>query len=71
MSDFADKVIEKAEEVGHIGVARDMVLREQIPEPERCKRCTGSGNELMFMYRRCQACMGDGRSRGNEAQFSD
>lgn len=37
-----------------------------IPEHQRCTRCVGTGNELMFMYRRCQACGGDGFSRGNE-----
>lgn len=36
-----------------------------------CKRCNGTGNELYSMYSRCQACDGDGVSRGNESTFKD
>lgn len=42
-----------------------------IPEADRCKRCEGTGNELMFMYRRCAACWGSGKSQGNEGDFND
>lgn len=43
----------------------------RIVEGSRCKRCHGTGNELMWMYRACQACRGDGVSRGNEHEFKD
>lgn len=49
----------------------DLEYAETIPESERCKRCDGTGNELMFMFRRCRACEATGRSRGNEGSFYD
>jgi DnaJ-class molecular chaperone len=36
-----------------------------------CTRCQGTGNELLSMFRKCQACDGSGESRGNESQFKD
>ena len=47
-------------------VVSDRARAALIPEKQRCKRCVGSGNEFMFMYRQCQACEGSGVSRGNE-----
>lgn len=44
-------------------VILDNERSEWIPETLRCERCEGTGNELLFMYRRCQACGGDGYSR--------
>lgn len=51
-------------------VKSDNEERDLIPESQRCGRCAGTGNELMFMYRRCRACGGDGFSQGNEAQVA-
>jgi len=48
-------------------VKADNYLAAAVEPTMRCERCDGTGNELMFMYRRCQACGGDGISRGNEA----
>ncbi len=36
-----------------------------------CSRCDGTGNELLSMWRACQACEGTGVSRGNESNFKD
>jgi DnaJ-class molecular chaperone len=38
-----------------------------------CRRCEGTGNELLSLYRRCEACGGSGRlredsDRDNEAE---
>lgn len=30
-----------------------------------CERCGGTGNELMSMYKQCQACNGDGIHNNN------
>lgn len=38
----------------------DRAKRDKIPEPLRCPRCEGTGNELLFMYRRCAQCGGSG-----------
>ena len=55
----------------HPAIAGDKARAFEIPEEKRCKRCHGTGNELFSMYRQCQACKGDGISRGNEGDFTD
>lgn len=32
----------------------------KIPEKDRCPKCEGTGNEFLFMYRKCAACDGTG-----------
>lgn len=51
----------------------DYHLRNQNVAEERilCSRCDGTGNELLSMSRTCQACGGDGISKGNELNFKD
>lgn len=44
-------------------VARDQAGAEMIREEERCERCGGTDNELMFMFRRCTECYGTGKRR--------
>lgn len=34
-----------------------------------CKRCSGTGNELLSMYRRCIDCDGKGIDRGKENEI--
>lgn len=51
--------------------ASDLQRAHRIRADIRCKRCEGTGNELMFMYRECPACKGTGVSRGNEYEFRD
>lgn len=48
-----------------------------IPEIERCRCCSGTGNMLLSWFFRCLACNGDGRTtrgpeveREAEAEFS-
>lgn len=55
----------------HPGVIRDKEKAEAIPLDSQCRRCGGTGNELFAMYKRCQACGGDGITRHNESEFSD
>ena len=52
-------------------VIADNERRDLIPAVQRCARCGGTGNEMLFMYRQCQACGGDGLSRGNEAEVKE
>lgn len=52
-------------------LAGDMARAFIIPEGKRCSRCDGTGNELFSMYKECQACKGDGISKGNEGQFAN
>ena len=54
-----------------VHLAGDMARAFAIPEEKRCERCDGTGNELFSMYKECQACKGDGISRGNEKDFTD
>lgn len=49
----------------------DSLLSLRIPKGKRCKRCAGTGNELYSMYRKCQACGGNGVSKGKEDTFED
>lgn len=53
------------------GIAGDMARAYSIPKEKQCSRCNGTGNELLSMYRECQACKGDGVSNGNEGNFLD
>ena len=55
----------------HPGVIRDKEKASTIPLDSQCRRCGGTGNELFAMYKRCQACGGDGITRHNESEFSD
>lgn len=32
-----------------------------IPVTEQCLKCDGTGNEFLFMYRKCSDCKGTGR----------
>ena len=31
-----------------------------IPAAEQCLKCSGTGNEFLFMYRKCSDCDGTG-----------
>lgn len=31
-----------------------------------CDRCGGTGNEILFMYKKCTACNGNGRHKEEE-----
>lgn len=46
----------------HAGVAADELRREQNEADGRplCKRCGGTGNEILLKYRRCSECGGSG-----------
>ena len=46
----------------------DLRFAARIPESERCTYCSGTGNELYSMYRKCRCCQGTGVSRGNEGE---
>lgn len=41
-------------------VLRDDALASQIPREQRCLKCGGTGNQFMFMYQRCDDCLGRG-----------
>lgn len=58
-------------EFQHVGLAQDEFNRRRVPSDKQCSRCGGTGNQLMFMYQKCEACGGDGVSRGNESDFGD
>ena len=52
--------------VAHLGVRRDNDRAVAITPEKRCRRCGGTGNQLLAMYQQCCACGGDGITRGNE-----
>jgi DnaJ-class molecular chaperone len=58
-------------EYEHWGIRSDNANAAKIPPKKRCERCDGTGNELYSMYRQCQACGGNGISKGNEDQFDE
>lgn len=41
-------------------VIADNFRASLIPVEQRCERCNGTGNELMYMYRACGSCDGTG-----------
>jgi hypothetical protein len=51
-----------AERVPHADRPREFAGRDPIiGDPENlCTRCSGTGNELFSMYRRCSGCLGTG-----------
>lgn len=69
---FVSDLIKRGENHDNsVRIAGDMTRSFAIPEEKRCNRCDGTGNELLSMYKQCQACGGDGVSRGNEGSFLD
>ncbi len=54
----------------HPGVISDEERAKTVPLDARCTRCGGAGNELFAMYKRCQACDGDGKTRHNEDEVA-
>lgn len=47
----------------HPNVALDKYRASRIRKAERCERCSGTGNELYFMYGRCRKCKGTGLAK--------
>ena len=52
-------------------VKGDNERAKRIPEKFRCRRCQGTGNELMFMYKRCEACNGSGIVKNKEDHIKE
>ncbi len=46
-----------------VHMRRDYMIRNSNVEKgiDLCGRCNGTGNELMSMYKKCQACNGTGK----------
>lgn len=69
----AEEWRQRAEQFKGSWIANDCLHAAKVIDDgfNPCKRCDGTGNELLSMYRKCQACNGDGISKGNEDGFDD
>lgn len=41
----------------------ERVKASLAPGEALCDECSGTGNEFLFMYRQCSACMGTGKTK--------